>query len=121
MNLSFFTAGSFNRRIFIEAPVQVVDEFGQAQYGPQANEGSWSTVIECWAKISPIWGQELERSGKDTSQLWVTIDIRYRAGLGVTRGMRVRDKQTGERYDITAVMAIDFARTFTELTAVKIE
>lgn len=121
MNFDFFTAGTFTRRIVIEQQVTTIDNFGQAQYGPQAGEGTWKTVIECWAKISPIWGQELERSAKDTSELWVTIDIRYGSGKGVTRAMRVRDKKTGDLYDITAVMPVDYARKVTELTAVKIQ
>lgn len=119
MNFEIYCSGMFDRRVVIEQQVLAPDTFGQEQYGPQAAEGNWTPLIECWAKISPIWGQELLRSGKDTSELTVTIDLRYGSAKDVQRNMRVRDKRTGDIYDITAVAHIDSARKIIELTAVK--
>jgi SPP1 family predicted phage head-tail adaptor len=121
MNYSFYTAGTFNRRIVIEQQEAVSDNFGQAQYGEQAAEGNWVPFIECWALISPTYGIEMERSGRDISELTVQIAIRYGSSIGVTRAMRVRDKASGIIYNITAVMPVDWNKKVTELNAVQVQ
>jgi SPP1 family predicted phage head-tail adaptor len=108
--------GTFDQRIIIEQPNQAADSFGQASYGVNAPQGTWSQVIECWSRISPVNGKELRESGKDISELFVTIEVRYRAGLNVTPKMRARHKQTGVIYDIRAVSHIEYARRVIELT-----
>jgi SPP1 family predicted phage head-tail adaptor len=121
MNFEIFCAGMFNQRVVVEELQQMTDSFGQAHYGPNSTAGNWVTVIECWAKISPTWGQELRQSGREISELWCTIDLRYGSAIAVQPRMRLRHKKTGVLYDIRAVAPIDFARKVTELTCMQLQ
>src|SRR5690348_13663127 len=101
-------SGTFDQRIYIEQPNQATDSFGQASYGPQAQQGTWSQVRECWARIAPENGKEARESAKEISELMVTIEVRYRSDRTVTPRMRVRHKYTGTIYDIVAVSHIEY-------------
>lgn len=119
MNFEIYCSGMFDQRVVIEQLVTATDEFGQALYGPNASQGTWSKFVECWAKISPIWGQELRLSSKEISESWVMINLRYGSSVGMTPGMRVRHKKQGTIYDIRTIGHVDSARKVVELTCLQ--
>jgi SPP1 family predicted phage head-tail adaptor len=110
------SSGLFNRRIRIEQPAQTADSFGQSSYGPQAPQGTWTTVITCWANIEPAGGKELRDASREISQSPVTINVRYNAGKNVTPKMRAIDIATGDIYDIRNTSHLLQARRIIQLS-----
>ena len=115
------SSGLFNRRITIEQPNQTADSFGQASYGPQASQGTWTTVITCWANIEPAGGKELRDASREISESPVTINVRYNAGKNVTAKMRAVDEVTGDIYDIRNVSHLQQARRIIQLNCLVVK
>jgi SPP1 family predicted phage head-tail adaptor len=49
---------------------------------------TWSEFVTAWAAIDPVRGTDIIRSGQDTTQLYLTITMRWQAGI--LPSMRVR-------------------------------
>lgn len=49
---------------------------------------AWSDFVTCWAAIDPVRGMEVLRAGQDTTQLYLTVTIRWQSGI--QPNMRVR-------------------------------
>lgn len=114
-------AGRLDKRILIEEQVQIADSTGQVFVGPQAPEGNWTLVYECWAHIEDTYGIEQKQSGKDVNEEWVVVQIRYAPSLLtlIDTGMRVQNKLTGRYYDIRSLGTdIDGKRELIEMTCV---
>lgn len=115
--------GKLNKRIIIQSQFQVPDSTGQEFYGPQAPDGNWSPVYECWANIEDTYGIEQKQSGKETNEEWVVVQIRYAPSLLtlIDTGMRVQNKATERFYDIRSVGTdIDGKRELIEMTCVRV-
>lgn len=113
--------GKLNKRILVEEQVLVADSTGQVFVGPQAPEGNWTLVYECWANIEDTYGIEQKQSGKEVNEEWVVVQIRYAASLLtlINADMRVKNKLTGRAYDIRSVGSdIDGKRELIEMTCV---
>lgn len=48
----------------------------------------WVDFVSCWAAIDPVRGTEVLRAGQDTTQLYLTVVIRWQSGI--LPNMRVR-------------------------------
>lgn len=121
MNFEIYSSNLFNRRIVIEDQVLHADSFGQAHYGPTSMAGNWVKVIECWGRISAVYGQEGRHSTTEVAETAFTITIRYGSSIGIVPRMRVRDKVTGTLYDIRAVLHQDFTKKVVELNCWQIQ
>lgn len=95
--------GRFDRRIIFEQPVATTDSFGQGEFGPQAAEGAWTLVLECWAHLEDEYGIEQKQSNREVREQWTVIQVDYRIGLRLDATMRARDKTYGTIWDIRSV------------------
>src|SRR5262249_1815050 len=41
----------------------------------------WSSFVSCWAQIDAIRGSDVLKSGQDTTQLFLTVKIRWQTGI----------------------------------------
>ncbi len=99
-------SGAFNRRITIQAPVDVAD-------GEGGSTRTWTTVVSTWAHIEPWKGAEKWLVGQVYSNMWVKMLIRYRPSTNITPVMRIT---YGNRiYRIRAVNVPAEAQTTIEL------
>jgi SPP1 family predicted phage head-tail adaptor len=115
-------AGRFDQRIYIEELIQTTDSVGQVQYGPQAEEGSWAPVLECWAHIEDEYGVEQKQTAREVAETWAAIQVRWRAGLRTSTAMRVRHKVYGTIYDIRSVLVhVDEGRKIVEMNCLVVE
>jgi SPP1 family predicted phage head-tail adaptor len=44
-------------------------------------ESTWTTFISTWAKINPNRARDVIQSGQTTTQTFLVLNIRYRAGI----------------------------------------
>jgi head-tail adaptor len=42
---------------------------------------AWVPFLDTWAKIDPVRGTDLLKSGQDTAQLFLTVKIRWQTGV----------------------------------------
>ena len=99
MNIGAPTIGAMRERFTLEQAIRTADGGGGAAV-------TWEAVVELWAHVRPITGDERLRhdqlSGRLTHEVW----IRYRAG--VTPAMRFR--QDTRIYDIVAAVEVERRR-----------
>ena len=85
------SAGDLNHRVSLEAPT----------YNPSGDEiTGHSAVATVWASVEPLRGRELVESGRDVSEQWTRIRIRYRAGLDTIK----RAVHGSDIYDIESII-----------------
>lgn len=97
------SAGDLNQRVTIQQPV----------YNSGGDEiVGWSAIATVWAAIRHMRGRELIDSGRDTSEQFATIRIRYRTGLD--HAQRIVHKSTN--YDIEAISNVNEENAVLELT-----
>jgi len=83
------TAGELTHEIAIQQPTD-----GDPSESGECTK-SWSTVLNCWAKIDPTWGREYERAMQQCPEMTLLLTIRYSPDVTVTSAMRV---MFGSRY-----------------------
>jgi SPP1 family predicted phage head-tail adaptor len=60
---------------------------------------AWSDFVTTWAAIEPVRGLEVLRAGQDTTQLYLTVTIRWQSGI--LPNMRVRS--SNGTYEIQSI------------------
>lgn len=86
-------AGCLNRRIVIERPWSIQDDFGQMVI-------TWAPIHAAWAAVEPLQGREYWAAAAAQAERTVRVRIRYLPGIDST--LRVK---YGERvFGITAVI-----------------
>lgn len=68
------TAGKLNRRVTIQKPDSVLDDYGQPSIG-------WANIATIWANIKPVGGREKMRAMAMEATLTHTVMVRYRSDL----------------------------------------
>lgn len=68
------TAGKLNRRVTVQKPDSVLDEYGQPSTG-------WVNIATVWANIKPVSGREKMRAMAMEATLTHTVMVRYRPDL----------------------------------------
>ena len=61
---------------------------------------NWTPFVVAWAAINPVRANDIVRHGLDTAQLYVSIEIRWQAGI--LTNMRVQT-ESGAIYIIQAI------------------
>ena len=99
MTIGAPTIGAMRERFTLEQAIRTADGGGGATV-------AWETVVELWAHVRPITGDERLRqdqlAGRLTHQVWT----RYRPG--VLPAMRFR--QGTRIYDIVAILEVERRR-----------
>jgi SPP1 family predicted phage head-tail adaptor len=60
----------------------------------------WTPFVSTWAKIKPVRGTDVLKSGQDTTNLYLTVEIAWQAGI--QPNMRVQ-KVDGSQFIIQAI------------------
>lgn len=100
-------AGSLNRRITIQKPGQLHDEWGSTIPGSE----NWVEVAKPWASIKNLSGLGAIKADAQASVVKTSIRIRYRTDI--TAGMRALHGSTV--YDIKAVLPDEVRREHVDL------
>ncbi|WCM88843.1 phage head closure protein [Acidovorax sp. NCPPB 3576] len=100
-------AGSLNRRITIQKPGQLHDEWGS----PIPGSENWVEVAKPWASIKNLSGLGAIKADAQASVVKTSIRIRYRTDI--TAGMRALHGATV--YDINAVLPDEARREHVDL------
>jgi SPP1 family predicted phage head-tail adaptor len=97
-------AGDLNQMITLEAPT----------YNAGGDEITGHTVVETdvWAAVEPIRGRELVESGRDVTEGWALIRIRYQPGLDAIK----RVQHGIDVYDVENVRNPNNSNRVLELT-----
>lgn len=53
----------------------------QVVQGLSGAETQWVPFVQTWAEIVPVRGIDVVRSGQDTTQLFLTVRIRWQTGI----------------------------------------
>ena len=74
---------------------------------------TWATFAETQARIVPLTGVELERSGRVDATVTHRLELRYT--VGITPKMRVNWKSQSRVFDINAVLHLEERQRETHL------
>ena len=97
-------AFQLNRRVLIQRPKQTRDSFGQ-------RSTDWEFYCYAWAHIRPGSGREFIEAGKETSEVDVSVRVRYRTDLDASMRVII----DGRPMNIKAVIPDLANRTHTDL------
>ena len=91
-------AGKLRHRVFIEAPSEDRNSFGQS-------ENEWRVVGQGWADIVPLSGTEAEDARQMHATATTKITLRHRRRLCLTTDHRIRYR--GKHYEIGFILNFD--------------
>lgn len=97
--------GLLDRLITIQTPTVATDEYGST------GESSWSTLVQCWARVQPQGASESVQADKRQTQGNTLFTIYYRSGVN-NRGRIVYNS---ENYNITDVQEVGY-RQYLQIT-----
>lgn len=98
-------AGQLRKRLAFKSPPAARDSFGGSADLSSNSLDGWVDVCTVSGSVAPWEGRELEAAAKPTAEVTTVIEIRWRVGIDST--MRILQAETGQIYDIRAVMDVD--------------
>jgi SPP1 family predicted phage head-tail adaptor len=99
--------GKMDRKIAFQVVSEPNDDFG-------GSTPSWTTVISCWASLTPGGGIEKDEADKVTATSPVVFGIRYKAGIDE----KMRILYNSEIYNIISIAEPDRRKSL-QITANK--
>lgn len=104
--------GMLNRRVTLMQPNATADATGYVA------RDTMTPVRSIWVSIEPFRGEEVRRSDKEISELYVTIKAHYNATKDVREGWWIQQTtpQGTDNYDIRVIEPVNQSRKMIQLT-----